>query len=301
MKGIIRFFAVFPVLLASVCLPITAASTQDAAPADAVQYAQDVVLEKVTGLIEASFTAAAPDTAHFRNAKQGDVYHLSAGKRFYALTGTVDLSTRAKPVIADLITPADGWFFTADNAAGVPVGLMEVSRRPDGSFGYEYGQDAFLFDKALRQMCSLLAAEGIRAEPLLLSLHTQALYARDADGTERLLPVPNTDREAEQIFAVTKLAQLPTGEDLYRLLQRRKREAGRSTEILYGDAVFQELMLQPDAAAAQTVDGFQPPWTVLPAACAAAAVAVAVFIHALRRKQKQRAASGQSVALQIGI
>lgn len=293
MKRITVFLLSFLVLLISAA-PMAAATAKDAAPADVVLYAQDALLDKVVGLIEAGFTSTESDTHRYRNAKPGDTYHLSAGKRLYALTGDIDLTEGAKAKIADLVSPTEGWLFTVDNDAGQPVAMIEVSRAADGSFGYTYGSDAYVYDKCVRLLDRLLAADGMEAEPVVITENTLALYITDADGTERIMPAPFLENEAEAVLSVTSLAQLPTGEDLFKALQSRKRQADSSSAVLYGGSVFQDLAVHPDADGAQAGKVLPLRWTVLTVACAAAVVAVAA-ICILHRRRKTRACSGHGI------
>ena len=271
-------------LLISVPFATAADATTDA-PTEVVQYAQNVLLDKVTGLIEAGFTSSEPDTVRYRNAQPGDAYHLSEGRRIYTFTD-IDLSDRATPKIADAISPTDGWLFTADNAAGVPVALLEVGRRADGSFDYLYGDDAYSFDKCFSLLRDLLAADGIEEDPILMEDQTYAFLIRDAAGTERIMPAPSPEREAEAVLGVTSLSQLPTGEELLRALQSRKAEAESATGTLYGGSVCQELAVHPAAEKAKRETAFPPGPTVTIIVCAAAAVAVILCV-AYRKKKKR--------------
>lgn len=265
---------------------VAAANTTDDVPSDAVQYAQDVLLDRVADLIESGFTSSEPDAYRYRNAKPGDTYHLSGGIRLFTFT-EIEPAEGARPNIADIISPTEGWLFTVDNTAGTPVAIIELSRNEDGSFGFQYGDDAYAFDKCLCLMRSLLASDSVKEEPVLIADHTYALLVRDAAGTERIMPAPSLECEAEAVLDVTSLKQLPTGEELLRALQNRKRETDSSPEILYGGSVFQDLVMHPDGNDVQTNAVFPLRLTVCAAVCAAAAAAVAIC--AVYRKKKKRA------------
>ena len=272
-------------LLGSVNLPAAAAA--DDAPVVVIQYAQELLSNKVAGLIESGFASSGSDANRYKNAAPGDAYHLSGGRRIYTFT-EIDPTEGAKPKIADVLRLTDGWLFTADNAAGTPVAMIEVSRQADGSFDYLYGDDAYCFDKCCSLLRDLLAADGIAEEPILIADQTYAFLIRDAAGTERIMPAPSLEREAEAALGVTSLLQLPTGEELFRALQNRKRETDSSSEILYGGSVFQDLAVHPDAVAAQSENAFPLGLTISIVVCAVSA-AVAAFHCAVYRKKKKRA------------